>query len=104
VAQASDGSELLEAARSFRPDLVLMDSVMPSVDGVEATRRLRQDAELGTVPVIAVSASAGAEHRAACLKAGVNVFLAKPVSLEQLRAHIGEQLGLDWIAQGAGAD
>jgi CheY-like chemotaxis protein len=45
------------------------------------------------VPVIAVSASATAEHRAACLQAGVNVFLTKPVSLEAL-GHIREQLGL----------
>jgi signal transduction histidine kinase len=96
VAQASDGSELLAAARSFRPDLVLMDSVMPSVDGLEATRRLRRDADLGAVPVIAVSASATAEHRAACLQAGVNVFLTKPVSLQALQAQIGEQLGLQW--------
>jgi signal transduction histidine kinase len=103
VAQASDGSELLAAARSFRPDLILMDSAMPSVDGVEATRRLREDADLGAVPVIAVSASASAEHSAACLRAGVNVFLAKPVSLEALRAHIGEQLGLQWIEPTAGA-
>ncbi|WP_255763722.1 response regulator [Roseateles caseinilyticus] len=94
VAQASDGSEMLEAARSFRPDLIVMDSVMPSVDGVEATRQLRRDAELASVPVIAVSASATAEHRAACLGAGVNVFLTKPVSLELLQTHIAEQLGL----------
>jgi signal transduction histidine kinase/AmiR/NasT family two-component response regulator len=97
VAQASDGSELLTAARSFRPDLIVIDSVMPSVGGVEATRRLRGDGELGTIPVIAVSASASAAQRAACLQAGVNVFLPKPVSLEALRAHIGEQLGLQWI-------
>ncbi|KQV95032.1 response regulator [Pelomonas sp. Root1237] len=103
VAQASDGSELLAAARSFRPDLIVMDSMMPSVGGVEATRRLRRDAELATVPVIAVSASATAEHRATCLQAGVNVFLTKPVSLEALRAHIGEQLGLQWPPT-AGAD
>ncbi|MBW8848233.1 MAG: response regulator [Burkholderiales bacterium] len=94
VAQASDGSELLAAARSFRPDLIVMDSGMPSVGGVEATRRLRRDAELAAVPVIAVSASATAEHRAACLQAGVNVFLTKPVSLETLQGHIAEQLGL----------
>ncbi|WP_457446140.1 response regulator [Roseateles sp. P5_E4] len=103
VAQASDGSELLAAARSFRPDLIVMDSMMPSVGGVEATRRLRRDAELATVPVIAVSASATAEHRATCLQAGVNVFLTKPVSLEALQAHIGEQLGLQWPPT-AGAD
>jgi CheY-like chemotaxis protein len=97
VAQASDGGELLAAARRFRPHLILMDSVMPGVDGVEATRRLRGDAELGTIPVIAVSASASAEHRADCVRAGVNVFLPKPVSLETLQARIGEQLGLQWI-------
>lgn len=96
VAQASDGSELLAAARSFRPDLIVMDSVMPSVGGVEATRRLRGESDLAAVPVIAVSASATAEHRAACLQAGVNVFLTKPVSLDALRSHIGEQLGLQW--------
>jgi signal transduction histidine kinase/ActR/RegA family two-component response regulator len=104
VAEASDGSELVAAATRFRPDLVLIDSVMPSVDGLEATRRLRQDADLAAIPVIAVSASASAEHRAACLHAGVNVFLPKPVSLETLQAHIGEQLGLQWIEPTAGAD
>jgi signal transduction histidine kinase len=104
VAQANDGSEIPVAARSFRPDLILMDSVMPSVGGVEATRRLRRDADLATVPVIAVSAAATAEHRAACLQAGVNVFLTKPVSLDALRAHIGEQLGLQWIEPTPGAD
>jgi signal transduction histidine kinase len=103
VAQASDGSELLATARRFRPDLILMDSVMPSVNGVEATRRLRRDADLSAVPVIAISASATAEHRAACLQAGVNVFLTKPVSLEALQTHIGEQLGLQWMAPAAGA-
>jgi CheY-like chemotaxis protein len=76
---------------------------MPSVGGVEATRRLRRDADLALVPVIAVSAAATAEHRAACLQAGVNVFLTKPVSLQTLQAHIGQQLGLHWIDPIAGA-
>jgi CheY-like chemotaxis protein len=53
--------------------------------------------------VIAVSASATAEHRAACLQAGVNVFLTKPVSLETLQAHIGNELRLQWIQPTAGA-
>jgi signal transduction histidine kinase len=104
VAQAGDGAEMLAAARSFRPQLILMDSVMPTLDGMEATRRLRGDADLAAVPVIALSASATADHRAACLQAGVNVFLTKPVSLETLQAHIGEQLGLQWIDPAAGAD
>ncbi len=97
VAQAQDGSELLMAARNFKPDLILMDSMMPFVDGLEATRRLRQDGSLGKLPVIAISASATAEHRLACLQAGVNVFLTKPVSLQLLQTHIAEQLELRWI-------
>jgi signal transduction histidine kinase len=104
VAQASNGSEMLEMARGFRPDLILMDSVMPVLDGVEAARQLRRDADLSGVPVIAISAAATTDHRAACLLAGVNVFLTKPVSLETLRAHIGEQLGLQWIESASGRD
>jgi CheY-like chemotaxis protein len=104
VAQANDGSQMLELARRFRPDLIVMDSVMPAVDGVEATRRLRRDADLAAVPVIAVSAAATAEHRDACLQAGVNVFLTKPVSLETLQAHIGQALGLQWLEPPLGAN
>ncbi|HET9646268.1 MAG TPA: response regulator [Burkholderiaceae bacterium] len=104
VAEATDGSELVAAAKRFRPDLILIDSVMPVVDGVEATRRLRRDTDLAGLPVIAVSASTSAEHRAACLEAGVSVFLTKPVSLDTLQAHIGEQLGLQWIEPPAAAD
>ncbi|MDR7271920.1 signal transduction histidine kinase [Pelomonas saccharophila] len=100
VALASDGGDMLEIARTFRPDLILMDSVMPSLDGVEATRQLRRDADLARVPVIAISAAVTAEHRAASLQSGVNVFLTKPVSLQELQSHIGEQLGLKWVAPG----
>jgi CheY-like chemotaxis protein len=101
VTQANDGTRMLVTAKSFRPDLILMDGM--SMDGVEATRRLRGDADLAAVPVIAVSASATAEHRAACLQAGVNVFLTKPVSLETLQAHIGNELRLQWIQPTEGA-
>jgi CheY-like chemotaxis protein len=98
VTQARDGDELLAAARAFRPDLILVDSAMPSEGGVEGARRLRQDPDIGTVPVIAVSATASAEHRAECKRAGVDVFLAKPVSLDELLAAIGAQLKLEWGA------
>ena len=102
VVQAKDGSELLWTARNSQPDLILVDSVMPSVDGMEATRQLRRDPQLGAIPVIAVSATASAEHRADCLRAGANVFLTKPVSLEELLAAIGDQLRLQWLEPAAG--
>ncbi|MFL6681494.1 MAG: response regulator [Burkholderiaceae bacterium] len=102
VTQARDGDELLAAARAFRPDLILVDSAMPSDGGVEGARRLRQDPDIGSVPVIAVSATASAQHRAECKRAGVDVFLAKPVSLDELLAAIGAQLKLEWSAPPAG--
>jgi len=98
VLQARDGGELLRTARDSRPDLVIVDSVMPSVGGLEATRRLREDPDLGAVPVIAVSATASAQHRADCLRAGANLFLVKPVSLDALRVAIGDLLALQWSA------
>jgi len=59
---------------------------------------MRQEPDIGTVPVIAVSATASAEHRADCRRAGVDVFLAKPVSLDELLAAIGSLLKLQWGA------
>ncbi len=103
VAQASDCSRMLVTAKTFRPDLIVMETVMPVLDGVEAMRRLRRDAELAAVPVIAVTASTSAEHRAACLQAGVQVVLTKPVSLQTLQAHVGQALGLQWIEPTQGA-
>jgi len=98
VTQARNGDELLATARTFRPDLILVDSTMPSGGGVEGARRMRQEPDIGTVPVIAVSATASAEHRADCRRAGVDVFLAKPVSLDELLAAIGSLLKLQWSA------
>jgi signal transduction histidine kinase len=102
VTAAKDGDELLWTARNSQPDLILVDSVMPSLDGIEATRQLRRDPQFGAVPVIAVSATASAQHRADCLRAGANRFLTKPVSLEELLAAIGDQLGLQWREPAAG--
>lgn len=75
---------------------------MPTMDGLEATRRLRGDAGLAAVPVIAVSAAASAEHRTACIRAGVNAGPTKPVSLDALQAHVGAQLGLQWTVSTTG--
>lgn len=97
VAQVQQGSELLKIARDFKPDLILIDSAMSSVDALEATRWLRREGGLEQLPVMVISASAAAEHRVAALQAGVRVFLTKPVSLQALRTHLGEQLGLQWI-------
>jgi signal transduction histidine kinase/CheY-like chemotaxis protein len=94
--QADNGEAALEQARALRPDLVVMDSVMPVMDGLEATRRLRTEPALRDVPVIALSASAMAADEEEALSCGANVFLSKPVDLDTLLAEIGKLLHLEW--------
>ena len=82
---ASDGAEVLDRLRRHRFDLVLMDVMMPQVDGLEATRRLRRELPVDRQPhVIALTARALRSDREACLAAGMDGYLAKPVRLEDL--------------------
>jgi len=79
-----NGQELLEAVAAQVPDVILMDCQMPVVDGLEATRRLRQDPALARLPIIALTANAMPEEKARCLAAGMNAHLAKPFTLQGL--------------------
>ncbi len=85
---ASNGAQGIELARSQRPDMILMDMSLPVVDGWEATRRIRSDAELTDVPIIALTAHAmqGDEERTrAC---GCDDYLSKPIDEDLLFAKI----------------
>ena len=82
VIPAVNGAEAVELARQDPPDLVLMDIMMPEVDGFEATRRLRGFPETRDVPIITLTAMEGAQAEA--LEAGADDFLAKPINSGQL--------------------
>jgi CheY-like chemotaxis protein len=97
VAQASNGQEGLEQAARLRPDLILMDVMMPVMDGLEAIRQIRARPELAHLPVIAVSASTSAEDEARSLAAGASAFIAKPIHIDAMLQVIGEHLGLTWV-------
>ncbi|HUG21888.1 PAS domain-containing hybrid sensor histidine kinase/response regulator [Piscinibacter sp.] len=97
MAVAGDGLEALESIEQFRPDLVLMDLMMPVMDGFEAMRRLRSAPATAKLPVIAASASATPEIEARSRDAGATVSLAKPIDQKALWNAIAALLNLTWI-------
>lgn len=84
VEWAADGQLGLEAAAAHRPDIILMDLSMPVLDGYEATRRLKADAALRDVPVLALSAQALPTEKARALAAGCAAHIDKPIDVATL--------------------
>lgn len=90
VLLAEDGAAGVEMARTHQPDLVLMDMSLPIMDGWDATRALRANAETAGIPVIALTAHAMEGERQKALEAGCNDFDTKPVELPRLLEKIGQ--------------
>src|SRR3954469_8355990 len=92
VLEAVNGEEAVEIARRERPHLILMDLSLPLLDGLAATRRIRQEASLRDVPIVAVSAHDTADFHADALAAGCNDYVTKPIDFDQLEALLGKLL------------
>jgi CheY-like chemotaxis protein len=84
VVEAEDGQEAVELATRELPNLILMDLSLPVLDGLAATRRIREHAELRMVPIVAVSAHDTADFHADALAAGCNEYVTKPIDFDQL--------------------
>jgi CheY-like chemotaxis protein len=98
LAEAGNGAEAVTLYRAAPPDLVLMDMSMPVMDGLRATSEIRayeHEAGLPRCPIIALTANAFGEDREACIAAGMDSFLTKPLSrldlLTEIAAHLPER-------------
>jgi two-component system cell cycle response regulator DivK len=84
VVEATNGQEAVELARRTRPNVILMDLHLPVLDGLAATRRIREQPETRDVPVVALTAHGTPDYRLKALAAGCNEFLTKPLDFDQL--------------------
>lgn len=91
---AVDGLSALKKARAYQPDLILLDILMPYMDGLEVVSQLRNDSTTKTIPVIAVTALANAQDRERLLRVGCNAYLSKPYMLEDIEAQVRHYLRL----------
>ena len=88
IAVASNGSLGLTRAASEKPDLILLDVMMPDMDGYEVTRRLRSDPALAHIPIIMFTAKTMVDDKVAGFESGVDDYLTKPAHPAELTAHV----------------
>jgi DNA-binding response OmpR family regulator len=93
VLQARDGEEALDLARTSRPDLAVLDVMMPKIDGFEVTRRLREDDSTTRIPIILLTARTQEADIQRGFDAGADDYIRKPFSPQELRARVQAILG-----------
>jgi CheY-like chemotaxis protein len=94
VVEARNGQEALTVAQSEKPELILMDLSLPVIDGLAATRLLRQIQEFADTPIIAVSAHDTSDFKGEALAAGCNSYITKPIDFAELEELIARLLEL----------
>jgi DNA-binding NarL/FixJ family response regulator len=103
VMVALDGASAMRIVDQITPDIVLLDAVMPGLDGFETCRRLKRDAGLANVPVIFMTGLAETEHIVRGLEAGGVDYVTKPIVIEEMLARIRVHLGNARLTQSARA-
>ena len=92
VIEAGDGQKAIEIAIAEHPDIILMDLSLPGMDGLDATKRIRQDASMAQVPIIAVTAHMEANFRDGAKASGFNAYVTKPIDMDWLNELISRLL------------
>ena len=93
VVFARDGAEGIQKATKLKPDLILMDMMMPKVDGYQATQKIRSYKTLKSVPIIAMTAKSPQEDKRQAIKAGCNEYLSKPFNLDDILKKVEKWIG-----------
>lgn len=100
TAVAENGLKAVELTQHWKPEIILMDMRMPVMDGFEAIRRIRSDAEGASILIVGLTASAFEEQKAAVLACGADLFMRKPFKQDELLAAIGKEQGLSYVYSG----
>jgi two-component system alkaline phosphatase synthesis response regulator PhoP len=93
VLKASDGEEAVSMARSQKPDLILMDILMPKVDGYSACHAIKRDVVTGVIPVVMVTALGQELNQKLAERVGADGYIVKPFSVHDLRGKVAPFLG-----------
>ncbi len=95
--QTKDGMEVMQLARDHKPNLILMDIQLPEVSGLEVTKWIKQDEELKSIPVIAVTAFAMKGDEEKIREGGCEAYIAKPISVTNFIEVIERVLGIEKV-------
>jgi CheY-like chemotaxis protein len=95
VLVAEDGLQGVSFAAYLLPDIIIMDMMLPKLNGFEATKRIRENPKTADIPVLAATALEGSEWREKCLAAGCNGYLAKPFTYRELDQALKKLLPVD---------
>lgn len=94
VSSLADGTHAADAVRAERPDLVILDLMLPGCSGLEVVEAIRADAETEATPVLMLTAKGAGRDREAAERAGVDRFMTKPFSNAEMLAQVRELVGL----------
>ncbi|MCH7633977.1 MAG: response regulator [Proteobacteria bacterium] len=95
--QTKDGMEVMQLARDHKPNLILMDIQLPEVSGLEVTKWIKEDEELKSIPVIAVTAFAMKGDEEKIREGGCEAYIAKPISVTNFIEVIERVLGIEKV-------
>jgi CheY-like chemotaxis protein len=92
VITAANGQDALESVKTSRPEAIVLDMIMPEMDGFQVARRLKSNPEFQNIPILAATGLCGRGNRERCLAAGCDDYVAKPFTLQQLQQRLASLL------------